>query len=115
MRAERLLVSDVTVISTTQAGDPDEMGDPTEETSSTTYARAGYAWQTSRDDRTANTDLQVEEWRAVLDRKLAGLVDGTDRLTIEGITFELDGPPWPAKNPRTGRLEFLEVTLRRTA
>lgn len=115
MRAARLLVQDVTVVSVTQTGDPDEMGDPTEETTSTTYRRAGYAWQTSRDDRTINANTQVEEWRAVLHRRLLGLVDGTDRLEIEGIEFELDGPPWPARNPRTSRIEFLEVTLRRTA
>lgn len=115
MRAARLLSQPVTVIAVTQTGDPDEMGDPTEETTSTTYARAGYVWQSSRDDRTANANTQVEEWRGVLHRKLLGLVDGTDRLVVEGYTFELDGPPWPARNPRTGRIEFLEVTLRRTS
>lgn len=115
MRTERLIRQDITVRRVTRTGAPDEMGDPTEEVTETVYPRAGYAWQTSRDDRTSNQDLQVEEWRCVLHRRLEGLIDGTDRLVIEGIEFELDGPPWPARNPRTSRIEFLEATIRRTS
>lgn len=113
MNVNRFLVQTVTIVHTTHDGPPDEMGDPTEETTTTTHTRAGYAWQVSRSDRTANESVQVEEWRAVLRRDL--VVDGTDRLVIEGITFELDGPPWPARHARTGRVEFLEVTMRRTS
>ena len=114
MQPERLFPSSVTVHRVTQDGPPDEMGDPTEVVVSTTYARAASVWQTSRSDRTANTDLQVEEWRGALRRDLAGLVSGSDRLEVEGQTFEMEGPPWPARNPRTGAIELLEVTLRRT-
>lgn len=114
MRPERLFPSAVTVHRVTQDGPPDEMGDPTEEVVSTTYARAGSVWQVQRSDETANTDVQYEEWRGALRRDLEGLVDGTDRIEVEGVTFELEGPPWPARNPRTGRIELLEVTLRRT-
>lgn len=114
MRPERLLSSSITVHRVTQDGPPDEMGDPTEETVSTTYDRAGSVWQVQRSDETGNTDVQVEEWRGVLRRDLAGTVDGGDRITVEGIEFQIEGPPWPARNPRTTRIEFLEVTLRRT-
>lgn len=114
MQPERLFVSDVTVHKITQDGPPDEMGDPTEVVISTEYVRAGYVWQTTRTDRTVNTDLQIEEWRGALRRDLAGLLEGSDRITVEGQLFELDGPPWPARNPRTGAIELLEVTLRRT-
>jgi hypothetical protein len=112
MRPERLFPSDVTVHRVTQDGPPDEMGDPTEQTISTEHPRAGSVWQVQRSEETANTDVQLEQWRGVLRRDL--VVDGTDRIEVEGITFELDGPPWPARNPRTGRVEFLEVTLRRS-
>lgn len=112
MMAARRMIHTITVVSVTQDGPPDEMGDPTTETTETEYVRGGYIWQTSRDDRTANANTQVEEWRGILRRDV--VVDGTDRLIVEGQTFELDGPPWPARNPRTDRVEFLEVTLRRT-
>lgn len=112
MRPERLFSSTITVHRVTQDGPADEMGDPTEEVVSTEYPRAGSVWQVQRSDETANTDVQYEEWRGALRRDL--VVDGTDRITVEGITFELEGPPWPARNPRTGRVELLEVTLRRT-
>jgi hypothetical protein len=114
MRPDRLFPSSITVHRVTQDGPPDEMGDPTEETVDTTYARAGSVWQVQRRDETGNTDVQYEEWKGALRRDLVDVVAGGDRITVEGETFELEGPPWPARNPRTGRIEFLEVTLRRT-
>lgn len=114
MNPARLFPSAVTIHRVTQDGPPDEMGDPTEETVSTSYARAGSVWQVQRRDETGNTDVQYEEWKGALRRDFAELLDGTDRITVEGIDFTLEGPPWPARNPRTGRIEFLEVTLRRT-
>jgi len=114
MRPDRLFPSAITVHNVTQDGPPDEMGDPTEETTDTTYARAGSVWQVQRSDETGNTDVQSEEWKGALRRDLAAVVSGGDRIEVEGMTFEVEGPPWPARNPRTGRIEFLELTLRRT-
>lgn len=114
MRPERLFPSTITVHHVTQDGPLDEMGDPTEETTTTTLVRGGSVWQVQRSDETGNTDVQSDEWKGALRPALDGLVDGGDRLEVDGSTFELEGPPWPARNPRTGRIEFLEVTLRRT-
>ena len=112
MLIDRLLRVPITITSVSATGAPDEFGDPTEETS--TISTLGYAWQVSRTDDTANTDLQTEEWRVALPADLAGTVDGGDRLSVEGIDFEIFGPPWPARNPRTNRVEHLEATLRRS-
>lgn len=114
MRPARLFPSTITVHHVTQDGPADEMGDPTEETTTTTVQRGAFVWQVQRSDETGNTDVQSDEWRGALRRTLAGLVDGGDRIEVEGSTFEVEGPPWPARNPRTNRIEFLEVTLRRT-
>ncbi len=114
MLVSRLLPSTATLLAITQDGPPDDMGDPTERVSETAKFRC-YAWQTRASDETANTDIQDQEWRLVLERKAFGKVNGTDRIRIDdvpNVTFEIDGPPWPARNPRTRRLELIECRLR---
>ncbi len=113
MLVRRLLRQKVTALSVTQDGPPDEMGDPTERITATSTFR-GYAWQVARSDETVNTDIQDEEWRLVLDKRSTGKVAGADRVRIEGIDFEVDGPPWPARNPRTSQIELVEVRIRRS-
>jgi hypothetical protein len=112
MNVARLLKVDATVTSVSLTGTEDEFGDPTEETSTAIYK--AWAWQTSRSDETVGTDVQSQKWRIALHRSAEGLVDGGDRITYEGTEYEVDGPPWIARNPRTGRVEYIEATMRRS-
>lgn len=42
-------------------------------------------------------------------------LDGGDSVTVEGLgRFELDGDPWPARNPRTQVESHVEASLRRS-
>lgn len=111
MNVAHLLTSTATVTVVADTGSPDAFGDPTPTTSTQTFA----CWlsQTQRSEATANADVQHETWVLYLEVAAAG-VEGFDRVTVDGITYELDGPPWPARNPRTRLVTHVECTLRRS-
>lgn len=112
MDPTRLLTQTCTITRVAMTGTDDAFGDPTEQTTTATYV----CWlhQVGRGEQTANANTQTEMWSMYLDPAADGLVDGGDRATIDGVTYELDGPPWAAHNPRTGDITHLEVGLRRT-
>lgn len=112
MDVRRLLKLDVEITHITDTGPPDEMGDPGEEI--TTSSFKGWYWQTRRDEDTANIAVSREEHRLALEPAAFGQVHAGDRAAVDGLTFEVDGPPWNARNPRTGILEFVEATIVRT-
>jgi hypothetical protein len=69
-----------------------------------------------------NADTQSQVWHVGITtadgspvQQLAGQITGSDRLTVGTVTYEFDGPPWEAVNPRTGQLTYLEGTVRRVA
>lgn len=90
----------------------DEMGDPTTTQTETTWR----CWlqQDQRQENTVNTDVQQSRWTLFIEPAAEGPVSGRGTVTIASITYEFDGPPWPAHNPRLGRTTHLEATLRRT-
>lgn len=111
MNVARLLKVDAVVTSVSETGADDVFGDPTEETTTATYK--AWSWQTSASDDTVGTNLQSAERKIALHRSAAGQVDGGDRITYEGIEYEVEGPPWIARNPRTNRIEYVEATVKR--
>lgn len=47
---------------------------------------------------------------------LPGEIVGTgDELIVDGVSFQVEGDPWPARSPRSRTLSHIEATLRRTA
>lgn len=130
MDPTRLLRQWVLVEHVTQDGPPDGMGDPTEES---TWSRfRGYAWQQTETETTGNQIIESEQWRLALVRSAAGHIDAGDRVIVDGQldgpngttgipvpgigeTFEVAGEPWPAKNPRTLLVEYVEAKLERSA
>lgn len=42
-------------------------------------------------------------------------VDTNDRVEVDGQAYEVIGPTWNVRNPRTGRDHHIECTLRRNA
>jgi hypothetical protein len=38
-----------------------------------------------------------------------------DIVTVDGVAYEVDGDPWPARNPRLRTTSHIEATVRRTA
>jgi hypothetical protein len=68
----------------------------------------GWVSQTSRSEVTGEREAQVASW--VLYLHPDATITGLDRVEWEGITFEVDGPPNPARTP--GVLHHYEVPLR---
>jgi len=89
------------------SGPPDEYGDPTD----TEVARAVPCDIQQLSAREANEDAaQVGSWRAFLPASAADLT-GWDALTVDGVTYELAGAPWPVFNPRLGVVDHVEAAL----
>jgi hypothetical protein len=88
-------------------GAEDRYGDPTETT--TTTEALGWLTQPTRDDDTDRTNQQRELWVGYFP---AGTVlDGSDRVTVAGETFEVRGPPSRPFNPLTNSVAYVEATL----
>lgn len=127
MDPSRLLRQWILVEHVTQDGPPDEMGDPTEQSSWTRFR--GYVWQEQVTEQTANGVIEGEVWHLALARSAAGLIDSGDRIIANGELagdppapvaavgepFDVAGPPWPARNPRTNIVEYVSARLERSA
>lgn len=110
MDPRRLLNLTCTVTSRTQTATPDAMGDPTY--TETTDEWRCWLQQEQRSEDTVNTDVQQQRWTLFLESD--ALVTGSDLVTVGGVVYEFDGPPWPATHPRSGVVTHLEATVRRT-
>lgn len=109
MLATRLMTKTATITRVTQDGAADGYGDPTEQT--TTASAACWLHQTQRSEDTRDANRQAQTWDAYF--APGTVLDGSDRVTVDGIAYEVEGPPWKADNPRTGAEEFVAATLRR--
>lgn len=113
MDVSHLLTQTVTVTRVAQTGPVDKYGNPTAVETSATFR--GHLQPLSRllagTEVTAGRDTQMSRRVLFLELAASGLVDGTDRVEIDGVTFELDGPPAPWHNPQSRRVEYLEAEL----
>jgi hypothetical protein len=100
-----------TITHVAQNGAEDPYGNPTETTTTTELDGAPGCWivQGKRDDVTLLTNQQSEVFTGYFP---AGTqLDGSDRVTVDGATFEVQGPPWRAFNPLAAAVDFVEATL----
>lgn len=100
--------------------DVDEYGDPIE-TTSTVTARCELQ-QVSRLEQ-LESGVQSEDWALFLaptgtdDEEEPVTIDleGSDRLTVDGETYEVVGPPWPVRHPITGEVSHIEARVRQVS
>jgi hypothetical protein len=109
----RLLTLDGTITRSTIGPTPavDDYNNPIPTV--TTAAVKCWVEQSQADDNTVDTDQQSETFRLYLPPTAA--IDGTDRLTVAGSTYEIVGPPWRATSPRTRAVTHIEARGRRVA
>lgn len=116
MNVARLLTLDAVVTNPEAVGEDtpkDAFGDPAPAPAAPLTFKGWYE-QVQRNEDTAGTDQQSEKWRVFLEPAAAGQVDGSASVAFAGVSFELDGPPWAATNPRTTQVTHVEATAKRT-
>jgi hypothetical protein len=92
-----LLVHDVTILRATTT--TDRYGNLTVTWSTPTEtAVKGWISQRSRSEENTQRDAQISDW--VLFVPADTDIVGGDRVTWNGVTYEVDGPPWRAWTPR---------------
>lgn len=105
------LTQPCTITHVAHDGEVDDYGNPTETTTTTELDGAPGCWilQTKRDDDTTLTNQQTEVFTGYFP---AGTeLAGSDRVAVNGATFEVKGPPWSAANPLSAAVDFVEATL----
>ena len=111
MDVTRLLTLTATITHVAHAGAADAYGNPTETT--TTSTAAAEIQQTQRDEHTRDANVAEETWLLVL--APTATIDNTDRVSVGGVSYEVIGPPWRARNPRTGDVTHIEATVKKAA
>lgn len=90
MGYEQLLIQDVTIIRPGDRTDAYNNSLP-DWNDTTTSSTKGWLHRTASDEVFGNRDAQVSDW--VLFLPVATDIRATDRVTVEGSTFEVHGPP----------------------
>ena len=105
MNPARLINLDGALVTVSQSGPVDDYNNPTDETVST----AVKCWyeQVQAGEDTVDTDQQSETHRLFF--RAGTTVTALDRLTVNGLTFEVQGPPWTVVHPRTDQTTHVEA------
>jgi len=74
-------------------------------------AVACWLHQTQASEDTRGGRFGEERWSVYLPADTA--LDIDDRVSVDGVVYEVAGPPWSAVNPRTGIVEFVQASLRK--
>lgn len=69
--------------------------------------------QSLRDESRDGNNVRSETWRLFAPPSVA--LDAGAKVEVDGVTYEVDGPPWRATNPRQRTVTHIEATLRRVS
>lgn len=100
-----------TLVYRTEDGTPDAFGNPTIDIVS--LQSVCELQQRQRDDRTVAGEVTTTSWAVYL--PAATDLDDLAAVIVDGYVYELDGPPWAARNPRTQTVSHVEATAVRAA
>lgn len=104
MSLDSLLTQTAVITRRILDGNFDRYGNLT--TIETTSVVACHLQQSQRSESGAVQQARWNLW-VPADTELAG----ADGVTVDGVAYELDGPPWLAVHPRTGEVSHIEATL----
>lgn len=113
MSLSQLLSRTVTITTSSPSGSRDDYGNQVDET--TTVETVGELQQIQQRRRSEDDTGNVSDttWLLVLPPGTEIAADST--VTVDGLAYEVDGDPWPVRNPRTGEASHIEVSLERVA
>lgn len=97
---------------------PDEYGNPG--MTETEVTAACELQQVQRSENTIDSAAQAEDWALFVDPMgedeggylIEVELEGSDRVEVGGVTYELVGPPWAVRNPRTQVITHIEARVR---
>jgi len=112
MSISQLLTLPVTILRRTVAEEIDEFGNEVDTAPAEEVETVGELQQRQRDEQTAGGDVVATTWALYLPADTE--IDAGDGIVAGGATYEVDGEPWPVRNPRTGVVSHIEATVRRT-
>lgn len=69
--------------------------------------------QNLRDETRDANNVRSESWRLFALPSL--VLDAGAKVEVDGVEYEVDGPPWRATNPRLRTVSHIEATLRRVS
>ena len=106
----QLLNQAVTITHRTASGQRDEYGnDIATETNTVTV---GELQQSQRTEPGDQGELGVSTFLLILPATTT--IDTGDTVTVSGLSYEVVGAPWHARNPRTQVESHVEATLKRS-
>lgn len=106
-----LLTRTCTIEHVRATGTPDDYGTPTPEvTTSDTHCEFQ---QRQRTEDQNLAEIGQETWLLVLPPDTD--VTTYDRVVVEGLRYEMVGPPWYVRHPRQEAMSHIEATVRRAA
>jgi hypothetical protein len=108
MDPSRLMTQTATLHHVTETG-VDVYNDPT--TTETTSTVGCLLQQRTRIEQTAGGQISTET--LVLFLPAGTTVDALAYVTVDGLDYQLDGPPWPAFNPRSQAVSHIEAQVKR--
>lgn len=108
MSLESLLTLTATITRRTQTGPTDRYNVPTWVTTTTTAPC--YREQTSATEDTVGRETQEATHKVVFGPDM--VIDGSDLVAIDGVTYEVIGPAQYVWNPRTARLHNVAVQVK---
>jgi len=100
-----LLEQTITIVDRTATGPGDEYGNPTD-VDSAPVAVAGVLQQTERTE-SGQSDGTGEKARLLVASTAPLTTDS--RVEVDGVWWEIDGPPWHVRNHRTGEVSHIEA------
>lgn len=110
MNPARLMTNTATITHVSpDADNPDEYNNPGEATTTTTALCE--LQQKERDEAQTDSGVQSETWNLYL--VPTATIGGGDRVEVDDVTYEVIGPPWRARHPRSGDITHIEATVRR--
>lgn len=111
---DNLMIHPATITRKGRTGAPDAHGVPmTEEGTSTStvcYLSQGGVLGSQRSEDTVGREAEELQYTVFFPATVE--VDGTDVVTTDGVTFEVVGPPWYARNPLDDTVDHIEANLR---
>lgn len=112
---DNLMTHEATIVRKARTGTLDDHGVPLQESSSgvTTvcYLDQGGQVGSQRSEQTVGREAEIESFVGYFPASVN--LDGTDVVVVDGIDFEVMGPPWYARNPLTDAVDHCELNLRR--